>query len=65
MKKNPIFEEYERRVLEKYRHGEKVEEQDEDILNRLTLIGLVEWGFNYSEMYPTAKTSNLGTQLLD
>ena len=65
MEQKPIFEGYETKVLEKYKTGRKIEESDKVVLDRFTLIGLVERGFNFDKMYPTAKLSDLGKELLE
>lgn len=65
MEKKQVFDEFEKKVLEKYKHGRRIDERDRAILDRFTLIGLVRWGFNYSNMYPTAELSELGKGLLE
>ncbi len=64
MKQRPIFEKYETEVLTKYKTRKRIEESDKTVLDRFTLIGLIEHGFNFDKMYPTAKLSELGNNLL-
>jgi hypothetical protein len=65
MKQKYIFEEYETKILKKYKKGTKIEESDIDVLDRFTLIGLVKRGFDFDKMYPTAKLSDLGKELVE
>ncbi|HBG60710.1 MAG: hypothetical protein A2Y10_13080 [Planctomycetes bacterium GWF2_41_51] len=64
MEEKPVFEKYEANVLRKYENGRRLEEEDRKVIDRLSLIGVVERGFNFDEMYPTAILSKLGKELL-
>ena len=64
MEKKQVFDEFEKRILEKYKWGKEIDESDRLVLDRFTLIGLIRHGFNYSKMCPTAELSELGKQLI-
>jgi hypothetical protein len=63
--KESVFEEYERVLLKKYKEPRRMDIRDEEVLNRLSLIGLIEHHFNFSEMYPIVSLTPLCKKLLE
>ena len=64
-KMNNVFEDWEAKVLGKYKDWNRIDNEDEVILDRFTLIGFVQHEFNFDEMYPVAKLTNLCRRLLN
>ncbi len=50
----------ERKVLQKYRKGKKIENKDLPYLKMLAGIGLVSFGYSIKRKAPTAKPTRLG-----
>lgn len=60
-----IFSNSERQVLQKFKDGSVVSEEEEIILNRYAGIGFVQFGFDWDKMEETAKLTNSGINHLD
>jgi len=50
-----IFTKNEKEILEKFKNGSTVSDQDEDVLDRYASIGFVQFGFDWDKMVETAK----------
>ena len=61
----PIFNSYEIQVMQKYVNRKVLSEQDRVVVDRLSLIGMFSRGFDFDNMQPTAKLTDLGRELLD
>ena len=52
-----IFTKNEKEILEKFKNGSTVSDQDEDVLDRYASIGFVQFGFDWDKMVETAKST--------
>lgn len=60
-----IFSDYERAILKKYINGARIPNKEEDdILTEWASLGLVVFGLNPRENYPTAKLTESGIKHL-
>ncbi|NMG82633.1 MAG: hypothetical protein GIS02_00300 [Methanosarcinales archaeon] len=50
-----IFTKNEKKILEKFKNGSIVSDQDEAVLDRYASIGFVQFGFDWDKMVETAK----------
>ena len=60
-----IFTKNEKKILEKFKKGSVVSDQDEDVLDRYASIGFVQFGFDWDEMVETAKLTESCVMHLD
>jgi hypothetical protein len=54
MEVNPPLTEREFEILKKYKTPRKVDSEDKLLLEELSLIGFVRWGYNIKDKYETA-----------
>ncbi len=60
------FTEHETNILQKFRFGKKVTDEDEEtVLDRYASIGFVSFGFDWDEMVETARLTDLGLKHLN
>ena len=60
-----LFSNAEQQILQKFKNGSVVSENDEIVLNRYAGIGFVQFGFDWDKMEETAKLTNSGINHLD
>ena len=60
-----LFSSAEQQILQKFKNGSVVSENDEIVLNRYAGIGFVQFGFDWDKMEETAKLTNSGINHLD